>query len=103
MAGFVSVIILLIAGIKFLVRFLKKRKAVANNDIVVESTEEETKVFQSFADSQQISLTELSRKAILEFIEDELDRKAYDEAMESFKNNPVLHSHDEVMRRYGLD
>ena len=44
MAGFVSVIILLIAGIKFLVRFLKKRKAVANNDIVVESTKEETKV-----------------------------------------------------------
>ena len=58
---------------------------------------------RSFAKLKNISVSSLIREAVIERIEDEFDRKAFDEAMEEFKKNPVTYSHEEVVKMLGLE
>ena len=57
---------------------------------------------RSFAKLKNISVSSLIREAVIERIEDEFDRKAFDEAMEEFKKNPVTYTLDEVEKELGL-
>jgi hypothetical protein len=62
----------------------------------------DTELVRSFAKLKNISVSELFREAVLERIEDEIDRRAFDKAMAEFKKNPVTYSLDEVEQELGL-
>ena len=62
----------------------------------------DTEQVRSFAKLKNISVSELFREAVLDRIEDEIDRRAFDKAMAEFKKNPVTYSLDEVERELGL-
>ena len=62
----------------------------------------DTELVRSFAKLKNISVSELFREAVLERIEDEIDRRAFDKAMAEFKKNPVTYSLDEVEQELSL-
>ena len=59
-------------------------------------------LFKRYAEMHGISVSELVRQSVLEKIEDEYDLKAYEEAMEDFKKNPITYTLDEVEKELGL-
>lgn len=65
--------------------------------------EEDTNLIKAYAALNGISVSELVRRSVIERIEDDYDLKAYDEAMEEYKNNPVTFSHEEVARMLEMD
>lgn len=71
--------------------------------ISVRLSDKDTELIKAYADMNNMSLSELVRKAILEKIEDEYDLKAYYEAMEEYKKNPTTYNLDEVEKELGLD
>ncbi len=71
--------------------------------ISVRLSDKDTELIKAYADMNNMSLSELVRKAILEKIEDEYDLKAYYEAMEEYKKNPTTYTLDEVEKELGLD
>lgn len=64
--------------------------------------DEDTNLIKSYAELNGITVSELIRRSVLERIEDEFDLKAYNQAMEEFKSNPVTYSLEEVERELGL-
>ena len=58
----------------------------------------DTQLIKAYAEMNGISVSELLRRSVLEKIEDEYDIKAYQTAMEEYKNNPVSYSLEEVER-----
>lgn len=66
-------------------------------------SEKEDKLVRSFAEVHGISLNDLFKEAVLEKIEDELDLKAYNKALEEYEKNPVTFTHDEVMKELGFN
>ena len=71
--------------------------------ISVRLSDKDTELIKAYADMNNMSLSELVRKAILEKIEDEYDLKAYYEAMEEYKKNPTTYNLEEVEKELGLD
>lgn len=71
--------------------------------ISVRLSDKDTELIKAYADMNNMSLSELVRKAILEKIEDEYDLKVYYEAMEEYKKNPTTYTLDEVEKELGLD
>jgi len=71
--------------------------------ISVRLSPEDTKIIKKYAEINNISISELVRKAILEKIEDEYDLKCYEKAMEEYKKNPVTYSHEEVAKMLELE
>ncbi len=63
---------------------------------------EDTMLFKKYAEMNGLSMSELFRQSVLERIENEYDLKAYEKAIEEYKNNPVTYSLDEVKRELGL-
>ena len=57
---------------------------------------EDTELVKSYANMHGLTVSEFVRKSIMERIEDELDLKAYNEAMEKYKENPVSFSWEEI-------
>lgn len=64
---------------------------------------QDEKLFRDYAKSNNITMSELFRNAVLEKIEDEYDLKVYQEAIEEYRRNPVTYSFDEVRKHCGLD
>lgn len=64
--------------------------------------DEDNMLFKRYAEMHGISVSELVRQSVLEKIEDEYDLKAYEEAMEDFKKNPITYTLDEVEKELGL-
>lgn len=64
--------------------------------------EQDTELIKSYAALQNISVSELIRRIVLERIEDEYDLKEYEKALAEYKANPVTYSLDEVERELGL-
>ena len=79
-----------------------KRKVIAVATISLRLNDADTELVRSFAKLKNISVSELFREAVLERIEDEIDRRAFDKAMAEFKKNPVTYSLDEVEQELGL-
>lgn len=71
--------------------------------ISVQLNNEESMLFEKYAEKHNMSLSDLIRQAIMERIEDEYDLKLYNEAMEEFKKNPVTYSHEEMKKMLELD
>lgn len=65
-------------------------------------SDEDMKLFKSYADLKKISMSELFRSAVMERIEDEYDLKTYDVVMREFRKNPKTHSLEEVEKELGL-
>ena len=65
-------------------------------------SKEESDLIKSYAQMQQLSVSDLIRRTVLERIEDEYDLTLIQKAMEEYKQNPVTYSLDEVKRELEL-
>ena len=70
--------------------------------ISVRLNEEDTALFKSYADLNNITLSELVRNAVMEKIEEEFDLKCYEEAIKEYRENPKTYTLEEVERELGL-
>lgn len=70
--------------------------------ISVRLSEADTELIKSYAALNNISVSELVRQAVMEKIEDEIDLKLFDEAMDDFKKNPKTYTLDEAEKELGL-
>ena len=61
-------------------------------------SDEDTDLFKKYADMNGITLSELVRSSVIERIEDELDLKEYERALDEYRKNPVVYSFDKVAR-----
>lgn len=64
--------------------------------------EKDTELIKAYADMNNISLSELIRKAVLEKIEDEYDLECYKKAIEEYKKNPKTYTLEETKKELGL-
>lgn len=65
-------------------------------------SEAEATLIKNYAAMNRISVSELVRQTVLERIEDEIDLKAYEKAMEDYRANPRTYTLDEVEKELGL-
>lgn len=70
--------------------------------ISVRLSDEDTELIKTYAEMNNISLSDLVRNAVLEKIEDEYDLKSYEKAVKDYKENPKTYSMDEVKEESGL-
>lgn len=70
--------------------------------ISIRLTSGELAAIKDYASAYGITVSECIRNAVLERIEDEYDLKAYEDAMDEYKKNPVSYSLDEVEKELGL-
>lgn len=64
--------------------------------------EQDTELIKSYAALQNVSVSELIRRIVLERIEDEYDLKEYEKALAEYKANPITYSLDDVEKELGL-
>ncbi|MCD7726870.1 MAG: DUF6290 family protein [Ruminococcus sp.] len=65
-------------------------------------SDEDTKLFKSYAKLHNITISELVRQSVLEKIEDEYDLKVYEKAIAEFEKDPVTYTLAEVKEELGL-
>ncbi|MBR3249084.1 MAG: ribbon-helix-helix protein, CopG family [Clostridia bacterium] len=70
--------------------------------VSVRLNEEDEKLIKSYAKINNMSLSDLIRKAIIEKIEDEYDLKSYEKAMKEYKKNPKTYTIEEAKEELGL-
>lgn len=66
--------------------------------ISIRMSDAETDMIKAYAQMHGKTVSEFMRQAAIERIEDELDLKAYNEAIAEFRKNPKTYSLDEVER-----
>ena len=71
--------------------------------ISVRLDDNDGRLLRKYAKMNDISISELVRRAVREKIEDEYDIEAYDRAMKEYKADQAEYSHDEVRKALGLD
>jgi len=65
-------------------------------------SDEDTKLIKDYAKINNMSVSDLIRKAVIEKIEDEIDLDAYNKAIKEFKKNPKTYTLDEIEKELGL-
>ena len=65
-------------------------------------SDEDEKLFKSFAKSNRMTLSEFIRNTVLERIEDEYDLKVYREAIDEFKKDPTIYTVQEMKERFKI-
>ncbi len=65
-------------------------------------SDEDTKLIKDYAKINNMSVSDLIRKAVIEKIEDEIDLDAYNKATKKFKKNPKTYTLDEIEKELGL-
>lgn len=65
-------------------------------------SEEEGKLIRQYADMNNVTVSELMRRTILEKIEDEHDLKLLSEALAEWEKNPISYTLDEAEKMLGL-
>lgn len=70
--------------------------------VSVRLNEEDERLIKAYAEMNNMSLSELIRKAIMEKIEDEYDLKSYEKAIKEYKRNPKTYTLDEAKKELGL-
>ena len=70
--------------------------------VSVRLNEEDEKLIKTYADMNNISLSDLIRNAVLEKIENEYDLECYKKAIKEFKKNPKTYSLQDVKKELGL-
>jgi len=71
--------------------------------VSVRLNEEDEKLIKTYANMNNISLSDLIRNAVLEKIEDEYDLKCYKKAIEEYKKNPKTFTMDEIKKELELE
>ena len=70
--------------------------------ISVRLSDKEAELIKAYAEMNNISLSDLVRKAIIEKIEDEYDLECYKKAIKEYNENPKTYTLDEVKEELGL-
>ena len=70
--------------------------------ISVRLSDKETELIKAYASINNISLSDLIRKAVLEKIEDEYDLESYNKAIEEYNKNPKTYTLKEVKEELGI-
>ena len=70
--------------------------------VSVRLNEEDERLIKAYAEMNNMSLSELIRKSIMEKIEDEYDLKTYEKAIKEYKRNPKTYTLDEAKKELGL-
>lgn len=70
--------------------------------ISVRLSDKDTELIKTYADMNNISLSELIRSAVMEKIEDEYDLECYNKAIKEYKDNPKTYTLKEVKKELGL-
>lgn len=70
--------------------------------ISVRLNEKDSELIKTYADINNISLSDLIRNAVLEKIEDEYDLECYKKAVEEYEKNPKTYTLEEVKEELGL-
>lgn len=66
--------------------------------ISVRLNESDAELVRRYAELNNISLSDVIRRALIEKIEDEFDLKLWEKAMAEYRQNPVTYSHDDVKK-----
>lgn len=70
--------------------------------ISVRLSDRDTELIKSYAEINNISLSDLIRNAVMEKIEDEFDLECYNKAIEEYRKNPKKYSLEEIKEELGL-
>lgn len=70
--------------------------------ISVRLSDKDTELIKTYAEMNNISLSDLIRNAVIEKIEDEYDLESYNKAIEEYRKNPKTYSMEEVKEELGL-
>ncbi|MGP1367610.1 MAG: type II toxin-antitoxin system RelB family antitoxin [Schwartzia sp. (in: firmicutes)] len=70
--------------------------------VAVHLSPRDARIFKKHAARSGMSLSDFAVLSMRERMEDELDRQAYEKAMEEFRANPVTYTLDEVEKELGL-
>mgnify|MGYP001626014536 FL=1 len=70
--------------------------------ISVRLNDKETELIKTYAEMNNISLSDLIRNAVLEKIEDEYDLECYNKAIKEYKKNSKKYTLNEVKEELGL-
>lgn len=65
-------------------------------------SDEDTKLIKDYAKINNMSVSDLIRKAVIEKIEDEIDLDAYNKAIKEFKKDSKTYTLDEIEKELGL-
>lgn len=70
--------------------------------VAVHLSPRDARIFKKHAARSGMSLSDFAVLSMRERMEDELDRQAYEKAMEEFRANPVTYTLDEVEKELAL-
>ncbi len=70
--------------------------------INVRVNEVDKKLLESYAKSNNKTISEVIRDSIDDIIENEIHLKLYEEGMKEFEKDNTTYTHDEVLRELGL-
>ena len=70
--------------------------------ISVRLNDKDTELIKTYAEINDISISDLIRNAVLEKIEDEYDLDCYKKAVEEYEKNPKTYTLKEVKEELGL-
>lgn len=70
--------------------------------INVRVNEDDKKLLESYAKSQNKTTSDVIRESIDDIIENEIHLKLYEEGMKEFKKDNTTYTHDEVLVELGL-
>ncbi|MCL2137729.1 MAG: DUF6290 family protein [Coriobacteriia bacterium] len=71
--------------------------------VTIRLTDAELELIKSYAKTQDRSVSDVIRRAILDLIEDEYDLTLFKQAKVEYLADPVTFSHEELMLRYNDD
>ena len=70
--------------------------------ISVRLNNEETELIKAYAKLNNISLSDLIRKAVLEKIEEEFDLETYKKAIKEYEKNPKTYTLEEIKKELDI-
>lgn len=79
-----------------------KLKGLIIMTISVRLSDDDTRLIKTYAEMNNMLLSDLIRIAVIEKIEDEYDLKCYEQALKEYKENPKTYTLDEVKKELGL-
>ncbi len=62
----------------------------------------DSQLIKTYAEMNNMSISDLVRQSVLERIEDEYDLKVYKAALDEYRANPVTYSLEDVEKELGL-
>lgn len=71
--------------------------------VAIHLNQRDARLFKKHAARSGMSLSDFAILSMRERMEDELDRQAYEEAMNEFRANPVTYTHAEVAKMLGIE